>query len=264
MSIINWNRGLLMAPNDGAGAPAPSVSEAPIAGEDPNAGPPQNAPVAPPQAPPAPAPVATPPPDAESISMSSQALKERMERDRSAYLKKLGFDSEEELVAMQRAQQEAAEAEEQARREQQTREQNLQEDLLRREQERDQAIEELHEVRFQNHVTGICARLGVKNVEYATFEIERAAHSLPEGEQLDVEEWLSERLDPEAEQHAGLRNAFGVEAPVTTSPAGATTTSASAGSEPTPPKAGPAPTSSDAMSMDDSAWAARKASLGIG
>jgi len=126
-----------------------------------------------------------------------------MDRDRLAYLKTLGFESEQELRDFQKAEQERREKEEEERRAQQSREEQLQEDLQKAEREKQEAIDAAEALRWERHVSGICAELGVRNVEYAMFELERAASGMGESDELDVEAWLRERIDPEkAEQHA--------------------------------------------------------------
>jgi len=197
--------------------------------------------------------------------MTSEQLNDRLARDRSAQLQRMGFDSEADLVAMQERDRAATEAAEAARQEQLTNEQRLQEDLVARTAERDQALADGADLRFQGHVAGVCASLGVSNVPYAQYEIARAAEALPDGQDLDVQAWLQERMDPEAAEHASLRGALGVaEAPVVPAPAPATTVPVPGVTPPRPPPAGgTAPTGEDVFAMSDADWRAKQEALGI-
>lgn len=278
--MLIWNRGQVMAPIDGqpaggGGAPAgaaPAAENAPLAGgegEPGTGGVPVPVTAGTPPAVPADAPVvpdaAAPQPVDASISMTSQQLTDRMARDRQAYLRGLGFETEGELVAMQAAQREQAEATETARREQQTREETLQEDLTARTTERDAAIAEGEQLRWERHCSGICATVGVRNVEYAMFELERAANALGDSEELDVEAWLQERIDPaNAGQHGTMAAALGMAAPPVQVRDVPITTTGDRPPPVAPPAGGGPPSDGDAMGMDPAAWAAHKESLGIG
>ncbi len=194
--------------------------------------------------------------------MTSEQLNARLVRERGTYLRSLGFESEEQLRQYQQVELERQAAEAAARRDQQSREQNLQEDVTAREAERDAALAEAETLRFHGHVTEICAALGVRNTDYAMHLIERAAEVTPEGEQLDVEAYLRERIDPEQAQHAAMRAALGIEATTTTTVPITTT-----GANPPPPPPPPGnrePGDFDAMEADSKAWAARMEGLGLG
>jgi hypothetical protein len=196
--------------------------------------------------------------------MSSEQLRERMDRDRVAYLKTLGFESEQELKDFQKAEQERREKEEEERRAQQSREEQLQEDLQKAQQEREEAVEQAEALRWERHVSGICATVGVRNVEYAMFELERAANATPEGQEFDVEAWLRERIDPaNAEQHGTMAAALGMEAPPVTPRAAPVTTTGDEPPPPAPPAGGGPPSDADAMNLTPEQWAARKEALGI-
>lgn len=273
MSILNLNRGPLMYPDVGTGGTGEGAPAAPMAGNDTAAGPagapeptvagtPPAAPAAPVAPPAAPAPAA-PAADA-SIHMTSDQLNDRMARERSAYLTRMGVGSEAELTALVTRDKEATEAAEKARREQQTREEQLAEDVTTAKAERDAAIAERDQLSFESHVATICATVGVRNLPYATHMVELAANALPEGEELDVEAYLAERVDPENAEHAQTRAAFGIQAAVGTVAAPVTTTAAANGSEPTPPPAGggdPVPT--DAMAMTSAQWNAHLEAKGM-
>lgn len=262
MSILNLNRSVLMAPE---GVPA-----APMGGLDPINGPEgvNAAPPAPevPAAPPAPVVQPPAPPAAPApIEMTSEQLADRIQRGQAATLNAVGLDSPEALAALVERDRQATAAAEETRRTQLSTEQQLREDLATRVAERDTAIAESETLRWERHVSGICATLGVRNVEYATFEVERAAEATPEGQEFDVAAWLQERVNPEAEEHSAMRAALGMAAPtVGTQPAPVTTTGAADGNAPPPPAPRGTHTAVDAMDMDPAAWQRHQESLGIG
>lgn len=269
--MMKWNgeQRILRAPDVGVGGTGEGAPAAPLAGNDTAAGPagapePDVAPTVVPAPPPPPEPPAAAGGDG-SINMTSEQLKDRMARDRQVYLKSLGFESEEDLTAMQTAQAERTEAEETARREQMSREEKLQEDVAKQTQRADDAEAQAEALRWGQHVSGICASLGVRNVKYAQFAVEEAIEAAGEdGPEFDVEAWLQERLDPEAQEHSGMRAAFGMVSPVGTVAAPVTTTAAADGSEPTPPPAGGGdPKDVDAMAMTPAQWQAHQEALGM-
>ncbi len=265
MSILNLIRGPLMSPELGDGGTGAGAPAAPMAGNDTASGP-AAAPepgVAPAAAPAAPPPVAAPPAD-PSIHMTSEQLSDRLERDRAAQLQKMGFASEAELTAMRERDQAATDAAETARREQQTREEQLAEDVSTANAARDNALAECDQLRLESHVAGICATVGVRNLDYATHMIERAAEALPDGEELDVEAYLAERVNPENAEHAQTRAALGIQAAVGTVPVAVTTTAAADGNDPVPPPAGGGdPRAVDAMSMTPQQWQRHQEALGL-
>lgn len=233
--------------SDGLGTPAGSDATTGTTTGDPLPDPPPPAG----DAPPAPAP----------IQMTSEQLSDRMTRDRSAFLRKMGVESEEGLTALIERDKAAQDAAEQTKREQRSLAENLQNDLTTRTKERDDALESAEDYRFQNHVSGLCATRGVKNVRYAQFEIAQAAEALPEGQELDAEQWLQERMDPKNEQHGDIRKALGVDPPSQT-PVPATTIP-EAGGPPTPPPAGGTVQTEDVFGLDATAWRAKQESLGL-
>ena len=194
--------------------------------------------------------------------MSSTQLADRMAQANRAQLRELGFESVEQLTAMRDRDAAAVTAAEEARRATLSREQTLQEDVTARTAERDTFEAERDDLRFQSHVSTICATMGVKNVGYAQHLIEQQAAGMGENEELDVQAFLAERVDPGNGQHAANRAALGLEAPVVTTPVPFTNTGDDP--PPTPPPAGGGnPTGFDAMNADPAAWAAKKEQLGI-
>lgn len=275
MSIANLNRGPLLFPEEGTGGggtgdPAPAAAAPAATPPAPPAVPPAVPPAAaqPPAQPPAPTESpATPPAEPPApITMTSAQLNERLERERSSFLREQGFESPEQLAEMRTRDTAAQAAAEQARQAQLTNEQRLTEDVATRTAERDAAQAESDRLRFEGHVSGHCAAQGVRNVSYAQFAIERAANALPEGEELDVEAWLTERMNPENAEHADMRNALGVpDAPPATTPTPATTTPGGGPPPPAPPPAGGnPPPDGDAFAMSAADWQQRQERLGLG
>ena len=193
--------------------------------------------------------------------MTGEQLNDRLTRDRAAQLQRMGFENEAQLTEMRNRDKAATDAAETARREQQTREEQLAEDVTTAETARDAAVAERDQLRFESHVAGICATVGVRNLDYATHMIERAAEALPEDQELDVEAYLAERVNPENAEHAQTRAALGIQGAVVPVAAPVTTTGAADGSEPTPPPAGGgSPVPVDAMDMTSEQFQAHLAS----
>jgi hypothetical protein len=234
MFISNLFRGPLRAPEGeptGGGAP-------------PDPGPP----VAPPVAPPT---------DPANITLTSEQLRDRLDRSKTSFLRAHGFASEDELKALKLRDVERVAKDEETRKATMTREQQLQEELAQERAGRAASDERAMRATFDRHVAGVCATLGVKNLEYATFLVEQAAQATPEGSELDVQAWLQARL----ESHPATRAALGMDAPVATVVDPITTVPGF--TPPPPPRPGAAPPASDAFGMDAAAWQARRESLGI-
>lgn len=260
----------MVPPDPPPGAAAPGTPTNPTAPpivpgstDDHDRPPPQaQPPGAPPAAPPA-APAAPPaaPATPEPISMTTEQLNDRLTRDRQARLREMGFESEEALQAALKAGKDATEAEEERRREQLSNEAKLQEDLTSAQAAKTDAEAERDQAVFQYHVAQITTDLEIRNLDYAMHLVSQRLETVPDGEQLDVKEYLSE-LVKEGSQH---RAPLGVAPPVEQVPAPAQTTPMVPGAagQPTPPAAGGAPDSKSALDMDAKEWAAKKASLGI-
>ncbi len=123
---------------------------------------------------------------------SSEQLNERLERDRKTYLKKLGFGSPEELEALKARDADAAKkllADEEAKK---SEIQRLSEAKSKAEQEAQAKAIETEEALMRAAIFRTCAELGIKNVDYAVFEVtQKLANS--EGD-LDEKAFLSELL----------------------------------------------------------------------
>lgn len=224
-------------------------------------------PTAPPATPPAPAPNPSPaPPSGEAPIMNQQQLNERLERERRTHLKSLGFESEEQ------AKQFKAQFDEQEKKKQEEERNKLSETEryrhdLEAERRKNMQLEERYAAsQFERKVNKSCAELGIKNVDYAMFEVLRKVDGLPKDQQLDVDSYLKELAAESDMKRASLGY-------VGTAPQGApeqnpvpiTTTPTGPGVVPPPaPAPGPAPTlGGDVFAMDDATWRNRKAALGL-
>lgn len=198
-------------------------------------------------------------PSAEQmLQMTSEQLKERLTRAQMSYLQEqFGTKDPAEVKAKLQQLKDLEEAEEKRKREQLSKEEQLQADLDAERARAAAAQEERDAIAFENHITRVCAEMGVKNVDYAMWEVARQADTLPEGEQLDAREHLKKLLDNDQS-----RAALGVAPPVEVEERGATTDPTGGSSEPGAGGSHP-PKGEDAFEMTKENWAAKKARLGI-
>ena len=193
---------------------------------------------------------------AGTLNLTSEQLKERLGRAQSSYLQEnFGTRDPAEIQAKMERLAEMEAAEEQRRREQLSEQERLQADLEAERAKAAQAQEERDAIAFENHVTRVCAELGVKNVEFAMWEITRKAEEMEDEETFDAKEHLQGMLD-----NSQQRAALGIAEAIQTQPTGATTTPA-AGEEPTPQ--GQPTNDGSAFEMNAQEWAEKKARLGI-
>lgn len=234
-------------------APAPAPAAPPAA---PAAAPPAPAPAAPAPTPAPGAPAPEPPDDGAQLHLTTSQLNQRLDRaGRKALRDAFGTDDPAEIEKIKNLR----DQEEQRRREAMTREQQLQTDLEAANQRATTAEEERDAIQFEAHVSGICARLGVRNVDYAMHMIGRAADDVAEGEQLDAEDYLRTQLE-NAQQAAAL----GVEQPPVQTPTPATTSPTPGRPPAAPPGPGGGnPPQDDAFGMDEGQWRQRRAALGL-
>lgn len=238
MRITNLFRCALMAPENEPGGGG--------------GGPPPVPPVTPP------APPEDPPVPPGTITLTTEQLRDRLDRSRTAFLRANGFGSEAELQALRQRDEAATAAAETARLATLTREQQLQEQLAQANEARVASEASAARATFDRHIAGVCAQLGVRNLDYATFAVEQAANALPEGQELDVQAWLSQSMTT----NPAMRAALGIEAPVTPVVTGITTVPPV--TPPVPPRPGDPPPAVDAFGMTQAAWDARREALGIG
>lgn len=196
------------------GAPAPSPT-------------PPTPPATPPASPAAPP--SPPEPPAETITLTSEQLKERLERTKKQALAEAGFDPTEyernrqELATLKKEAEDRKKAEMSA--------------IERAELESKEAVSkmvaaeaEAKAAKDEARVTRICASLGIKDVGYAQYRI---AHLEAD---TDIHEWLKEKLEDPTEQAR-----FGIADVAPVQPKTTTTTDPTKGppSPPTPGGGGP-------------------------
>jgi len=198
--------------------------------------------------PPAPAPAPAPAPGQPFAVFESQAaLEDRLARAGRATLREVtGLENPEEVKQRLNRLKELEAAEEQRRQAELTETQRLQADVDKERQRAEAAERRLQESQFQTQVTQECARLGIKNVKYALFEVQTARGALPEAERAS--------LDP-ARHLEGLlakpeyKGAFGIESAPTVIPVPVNTSPAPGAPPPAPPQPGAPPPAVDAMTM---------------
>jgi hypothetical protein len=208
-----------------------------------------------------PAPVPDPAPqqqDDPEIKLTTKQLNARLERSRSSALKEVwGTDNVDEIRAKQTRLKELEDQEEATKRAQMTEIERHKADAAAAKAAQAAAEEQLAEVRFAGIVSDNCAKLGITNLNYAKYLAASRADALPEGQQLDVEQFLKEQLDdPQVKAALGLSAPVKViDKPVDTSPAG--------GKPPAPPPpAGGVPAGGKAVKdMTQSEFQAHLASL---
>jgi hypothetical protein len=195
----------------------------------------------------------------EEIRLTSEQLRDRLERSRTAFLRAHGFKDEDELKALKKREEERSKAEDEARRAALSREQQLQEDLQREKDARLAAERQSQQVQFEREVATVCASLGVRNYDYALFEVGRARAAATPEQPLDIAAWLQAQI----EAKPAMRAALGLEAPpqsvtspVTTTVGGQVTSTAPRVTGPGAPKT--------AFDLDQAAWQAKREALGIG
>ncbi len=179
----------------------------------------------------------TPAPQEEGeIKFTSKQLDARLKRATSAELKDLfGTDDRDAIKAQWQKAKDLEAAEEERKRQQMSEIERYQVDLAKEREASARTAAELAEVKFTQHITENCATLGIKSLKYARFLVSEAAEELPDGQQLDVGKFLSERLaDP---QHAAALGI--VQPPPVIAPKGVSTSPEPAGGAPNPPTAAP-------------------------
>jgi hypothetical protein len=195
------------------------------------------------------------------LHLSQEQLGERLARANRSQLKKLfGTDDVEQITGRWKQLDELTKAEEERKRAQMTEIERYKADLGAKDSELANTRAELAEIKFTAHVTGICAQLGIKNLDYAKWLVSSVAERLPEGQELDASKFLEERLAES--QYAA---AFGV-AGASVAPKGASS-SPEPGVQPPPAPGVAGAKSGGAKSVKDMSpgeFQAHLASLGVG
>lgn len=195
----------------------------------------------------------------DEIRLTSEQLKDRLERSRTSFLRAHGFASEDDLKALKQRDTERAKAEDDARRAALSREQQLQEDLEKERQARVQAEQRATQVQYEREIATACASLGVRNYDYALFEVGRARAAAPADQPFDAAAWLAAQI----EAKPAMRAALGLEPETQTVTAPVTTTVGNGPTPPAPRTSGP-PAPASAFTMDAETWQAKREALGIG
>ena len=207
-------------------------------------------------------PPATPgvPAEPSDLTLTSAQLTARLERHYKSQLRKqFGTDDPSTITAQLEAAKAFEAAESERKRASMSELERVQTELKTERATRAAAEAERDQVRYENHIAGVCAKLGVRNIEYAMHIAGRAAGALPDGEVLDVSEYLTAQIAAPTN-----RAALGVDTAPTQVAVGVQTTPADP-SQPTPqpPPAGPgAPPPVDAMTMTPAMFRAHIAGLG--
>lgn len=147
------------------------------------------------------------------ITIPKAAFEERLARAKRSQLRELGFSSPEELQgALEAAKQLQAEQEERRKAEMSELE-RLKEEAAQEVARRKALESQLAEERFNGQVAAACSKLGITNLDFASYQVSRAASKLGAGEELSIESYLAEQRDAQPA-------AFGIKvaqsAPVTT------------------------------------------------
>jgi hypothetical protein len=207
--------------------------------------------------------VPAPAPEDGDIKLTSKQLDARLKRASSAELKDLfGTDDRDAIRAQWQKGKDLEAAEEERKRLQMSEIERYQVDLAKEREASAKTAAELAEVKFTQHITENCATLGIKSLKYARFLVSEAAEELPDGQQLDVTKFLTERLaDP---QHAAALGIV-VPPPVVTPKGVSTSPEPASGAPPIP---GPAPLVPSGgklpKDMNPSEFRAHLANLGVG
>lgn len=235
MRKLGWYSLLLMAPNDPPASPGPATPPAPPA----------------PPAPPTP-----PAPEPKTHTLTDAQFQEVQARGADRFARQLGYKDAEDMKAAAERDKAAQADAEKKRQEQLTREQKLAEEKAAADAKAAQAETEAKSARRDANVTRVCARLGVRNVDYAAFMVQTRNKDAAD-DPAQLETWLAEQMKGGEAAALGVVPPTPVPTPVTTVPGT---------NPPAPPAPGggdPAGGAKDAMQQSAQEWAATKERLGL-
>lgn len=181
-------------------------------------------------------------PSDPELKITTSALKDRLERSYASRLSQRFGKTEEELRAILKANEEAEAAREEQRRAEQTEIERLREQFNEAESRAKAAQEAADRAAVRDYVAQQCIALGIKDLDYAIYQVERRAASLgDDDEPLDAAEFLKAEVEARPQAY-GVRSAS----------AGSTTSVYGAdGNRPPSPDERKPPAAPDAMTMTD-------------
>ncbi len=197
-----------------------------------------------------------------AVFPTQAAFNERMQRATRAELRaEFGTDDPAEIKKKLKKAEELEAAEAERARKQLTEEQRLQSDLNAANARATAAEEERNQVKFEAHVSRVCARLSIPNIDYALYEVARVSDKLPAGQELDVEAHLKGLLEKPV-----FKAALGITEAPTVVQTGVTTTPDPSQSPPAPAHPGgvAGPTGIDASKMTKEQFKTHLAGIGVG
>jgi hypothetical protein len=217
----------------------------------------------------APAPAATPPAPAAApaptepapITLTSEQLKERMDRHTAAQLTKLGIDPEQakkdrdELAKLKAAEEERKKAE-------MTELDRLKAEKAEADAKAEAAERAVAAAQDQAAIIRLCAENGVKDVAYAEYRLK----TIPEAERAGkLAEWLKDDVEKARFAVGGAAPAKPPAQTTTTTPAGAPPPAPAPGAAPGAPGGGGGPPAKPVDDMTDAEYRAHKQSAhGLG
>jgi len=226
--------------NPNPGAPANPPAPAPIADRPP-------APIG--DQPPAPAP---PPPPAQpfAVFQTNEAFNERVSRETRKQLRELGVEDPGKLKEiLTRNQELEAEAEKQ-RQAQMTELEREREQRAQYERQANAAAARAAEAERKAELYDVFAEKGVRNFDYAYFELTRRLSKVAEGETFDPGSYVDELLGDQVKRAALM----GADPAAPAAPARGVTTTPTGRETPAPPAGGGAVPPADAFEMSRDAF----------
>jgi hypothetical protein len=185
-----------------------------------------------------------------AVFHTNEALNERLERAQKQKLKALGFESEEAAKAALDELKQRREAEAETAKKNQSELERVKGEKEAAENAKKAAEALAEESRLQAHMYKVCAEKGIKNVEYAMFEVSKKLEKLGPTEELDEVAFLDGLM-----KDATKKAALGVAEPAQqTQQVGANTTTNAGGqaeinAPPPPPGGAPAGAVKDVSKM---------------
>jgi len=203
-------------------------------------------------------------PAEETVTLTSKQLADRMERAVRSFLKKeIGIESADALKAEWSKKSNLEQAEEARRLSAMSEQQKLQEQLASERAAREAAESAAEQARVDLHLSRLYAKHGVLNADYATWRIMDRLNALPDGEELDEEQFLTGLLAHESERVALGAAARAPSAPEPQRVAVPANTTTPPGQAPRAPSANAAPPPKSAYDLSGQEWSRRKSELGI-